>query len=66
MKIRKPLFSLISSAPQQKKAPTFGAYRAERMTERLNKAVAERRTLARAEAAADNPLDSHIDRKSVV
>lgn len=63
MKIRKPLFSVISSAPQQNKPATFGSYRAERMGQRLEKAISERKTLARAEAAASDPLNAHIQNR---
>jgi hypothetical protein len=60
MPMRRLLFNIISSAFKSSKPATFGESRAAKMEERLNKAVTERRTLARAEAASEDPLKSTI------
>lgn len=63
---RRPLTSLITLFPGQKKTTSFGSYRAERMEERMQKAVKERQTLARAQAASIDPLSSHLGQRGEV
>ena len=58
--MRRLLFNIISGAFKNRKPTTFGESRAVKMEDRLNRAITERRTLARAEAAADNPLKTTI------
>jgi hypothetical protein len=43
---------------------TFGAARAQKMEQRLQSSIKERKTLARAEAATVDPLQSHIKSRS--
>lgn len=50
------LFGLFSAGSAKKTLPTFGQKRAEQLSKRLDKAIADRRLLARAEAASSNPL----------
>lgn len=56
--MRKPLLSFFNFSPSQSKPPTFGQKRAEQLTERVDKAITDRRKLFRAEAASDDPLKS--------
>ena len=60
------------SRPTSRFAPvgvprTFGEARAQKMEQRLQSSIRERKTLARAEAVTIDPLQSHIkDRGDVV
>lgn len=58
--MRRSVFSLIANAFQHKKPTTFGEHRSQILEERLGKAIQERRTLARAEAASEAPISTHI------
>lgn len=49
--------------PGKSAKSTFGAARAERLNQRLNKAIAQRRQLSRAEATAPSPLTDHLQKK---
>lgn len=59
--MRKPLFSIFSKPTTASAKPTtFGQKRAEQMEKRLQTSIKERQTLARAEGATVDPLQSHV------
>jgi hypothetical protein len=61
--MKRPLHSFFNMGSNQTKAPTFGQKRAEQLDTRLNKAIIDRRKIARAEYAADAPLDETYQQK---
>lgn len=56
--------SIFYNSISSKKTPTFGQARAEKLTQRMNSALTDRRKLARAEAAAADPLKTAYRHKS--
>jgi hypothetical protein len=62
--MRKPLSSFFNIGNSQPAKPTFGQKRAEQISERMDKAIGERRKLARAEYAAEDPLKTTYGQKS--
>jgi hypothetical protein len=65
--MRRPLFSIFSKPSSGSSTPsTFGQHRAERMEQRLQSSIKERRTLARAEAATVDPLQSNIQERGTI
>lgn len=53
----------IRARQQGEKPKGFGEERAEQMEKRLNKAIAERRKLAAAEQASEEPISSYIGKR---
>ncbi len=62
--MRKPLFSFFNLGNSQPAKPTFGQKRAEQISQRMDKAITDRRKLARAEYAAPEPLKTTYGQKS--
>lgn len=61
--MRKSLFSFFNFGDRPAK-PTFGQKRAEQLSQRLEKAITDRRILARAQAAASDPLKTTYSHKA--
>ncbi len=65
--MKRPLFSIFSRPSGTKQPSTFGEKRAAQMNQRLQSSIKERQTLARAESATVDPLQSNIaERGSIV
>lgn len=62
--MKKPLHTYFNLSGDRPTAPTFGQQRAHKLQQRFEKAVAERRTLARAEAAATDPVQTSYSQRA--
>ena len=61
--MKRSIFDLVKNALTHKKPSSFGEHRAQRMEDRLQKAITQRRTLARAQAAAEEPINQHLEQR---